>query len=175
MALLLVGFGAWRTYAQVPQQFTVQGVLRNGMGTLQSQMVNVTVSFFDAATNGNRIAGPYGPTAVMVVDGLFTLTIADPAIISKLASKAQTWLQVTVGNDTFEPQIVTPDVYALMCSVADNLSGVLSIEHGGTGSSTQNFVDLTSDQTNIAGAKTFVGNLFGAARDTNGCRSCDFI
>src|SRR5438105_2646373 len=119
MVVVLMLLAAARATAQVPQQFTVQGVLRNGMGALQSAMVNVTVSFFDAASNGNRVAGPYGPTTVMAVDGLFTLTIADPGIISKLQGKPQVWLQVTVGNDTFDPQIVTPEVYALMCSVAD--------------------------------------------------------
>jgi len=39
-------------------------------------------------------------------------------------------------------------------------SGVLSIARGGTGSNTQSFVDLSSDQT-IAGNKTFSGSLRG--------------
>jgi hypothetical protein len=39
-------------------------------------------------------------------------------------------------------------------------SGVLAIARGGTGSATQNFVDLSSDQT-IAGNKTFTGRLSG--------------
>lgn len=135
--VLAVLLGAARAYAQVPQQFTVQGVLRNGMGALQSAMVNVSVSFFDAATNGNRIAGPYGPTAVMAVDGLFTLTIADSVIISKLQGKAQVWLQVTVGNDTFDPQIVTPEIFALMCSTADSFSGNLDGDVVGTQGATK--------------------------------------
>jgi hypothetical protein len=71
-------------YAQVPQKFTVQGVLRNGAGALESGMVNVTASFLDAASKGNLIAGPYGPKSVMSSDGLFTLTISDPALLSKL-------------------------------------------------------------------------------------------
>lgn len=37
-------------------------------------------------------------------------------------------------------------------------SGILSIAKGGTGSATQNFVDLTTAQT-VAGAKTFSGNM----------------
>jgi len=37
-------------------------------------------------------------------------------------------------------------------------SGTLSIAKGGTGSATQNFVDLTTAQT-VAGAKTFSGNM----------------
>ena len=37
-------------------------------------------------------------------------------------------------------------------------SGILSIANGGTGSSTQNFVDLTTDQT-IGGVKTFTSDI----------------
>ncbi|MCZ8512396.1 hypothetical protein O9H85_08110 [Paenibacillus filicis] len=39
-----------------------------------------------------------------------------------------------------------------------NVTGILSIANGGTGSSTQNFVDLTTVQT-IGGNKTFTGDL----------------
>ncbi|MEP7336260.1 MAG: hypothetical protein ABI977_00720, partial [Acidobacteriota bacterium] len=43
---------------------------------------------------------------------------------------------------------------------ASNISnGVLAIANGGTGSSTQNFVDLSSNQTSIGGNKTFTGTL----------------
>jgi hypothetical protein len=42
--------------------------------------------------------------------------------------------------------------------LSTGVSGVLSIEKGGTGTSTQNFVDLTSAQS-ISGAKTFNSNI----------------
>jgi len=38
---------------------------------------------------------------------------------------------------------------------------ILGIGNGGTGSSTQNFVDLTTNQSNIAGNKTFTGTITG--------------
>lgn len=41
---------------------------------------------------------------------------------------------------------------------AEAIDGVLPVAHGGTGSSVQNFVDVTSDQA-IAGNKTFSGNI----------------
>jgi outer membrane lipoprotein-sorting protein len=44
--------------------------------------------------------------------------------------------------------------------VAGNVSGIVQIQNGGTGSSTKNFVDLTSDQT-IGGYKSFTGQLSG--------------
>jgi len=43
---------------------------------------------------------------------------------------------------------------------AANVSGIVGINHGGTGSSTQNFVDLITDQS-VAGNKTFSGILSG--------------
>jgi len=47
-------------------------------------------------------------------------------------------------------------------------TGTLAIANGGTGSSTKNFVDLSTNQTSIGGNKTFTGNLtvsgFGGVR-----------
>jgi len=43
---------------------------------------------------------------------------------------------------------------------AGNIStGTLAVANGGTGSSTKNFVDLSTNQTGIGGNKTFTGNL----------------
>jgi hypothetical protein len=42
--------------------------------------------------------------------------------------------------------------------LSTGVTGVLTIAKGGTGSSTQNFVDLTSAQT-VAGAKSFMGSI----------------
>ena len=41
---------------------------------------------------------------------------------------------------------------------ATNVSGVVAVANGGTGSATQNFVDLTNNQ-NVAGAKNFSSNI----------------
>lgn len=53
------------------------------------------------------------------------------------------------------------------------LGGVLSVANGGTGSATQNFVDLTTTQ-NVAGAKTFTTQLIGkgTATNDNACAGC---
>src|SRR6266566_5607950 len=44
-------------------------------------------------------------------------------------------------------------------STAENVTGVVQIENGGTGSSTKSFVDLSHNQS-IAGRKTFVDPIF---------------
>jgi hypothetical protein len=42
---------------------------------------------------------------------------------------------------------------------ATNVTGVVAIANGGTGSAVQNFVDLASNQTTIGGTKAFTGNV----------------
>ena len=69
-------------------------------------------------------------------------------------------LQVSGGNPG-NGKVLTSDANGLTSwttpsTTATAYSGVLPISNGGTGSATQNFVDLTSDQS-IAGAKTFTG------------------
>ena len=55
-------------------------------------------------------------------------------------------------------------------ATANNVSGVVAIANGGTGSVTQNFVDLTTAQTNIAGAKTFTSPITAAQYNIGGNR-----
>lgn len=48
---------------------------------------------------------------------------------------------------------------AATATTAANVSGIVPIANGGTGSATKNFVDLTTTQTAIGGNKTFTGNV----------------
>jgi hypothetical protein len=50
---------------------------------------------------------------------------------------------------------------------ATNVSGIVALANGGTGSATQNFIDLTSNQT-VAGIKTFTARIFGKTAFLNG-------
>jgi hypothetical protein len=60
------------------------------------------------------------------------------------------------GTTGFTPSTAT--------SGAVTLGGTLAVANGGTGSATQNFVDLTNTQT-VAGAKTFSSTVTGARFD----------
>jgi hypothetical protein len=106
-------------HATVPSAFSVQGVLRDNMGQLQTMAMNISVSLFDAQTMGNKLAGPYAMTSVPVSNGLFTFPITDASLQTELAAATQVWLEVTVGSDTFARQPVTPQIYSLMCGTAD--------------------------------------------------------
>ncbi len=68
-------------------------------------------------------------------------------------------------NDS--PALINPNLGTPSAGIATNLTGlplttgvtgILPIANGGTGSSSQNFVDITNDQT-VAGAKTFSSDL----------------
>ena len=125
LALSALALAGGRAAADVPSAFSVQGVLRDSTGKLQSMMVNVTVSLFDVQTAGagNRLAGPFGPTALMAQNGLFTVSLNDPNLVTELSGQSQVWLEVTAGNDTFPRQLVTPEIYSVMCGNADKLGG----------------------------------------------------
>lgn len=55
--------------------------------------------------------------------------------------------------------------------LTSEVSGILPVANGGTGSATQNFVDLTTNQTTIAGNKTFTGKL-ATSTTSNGAIPC---
>ena len=120
VVLLTLLLGAASARATVPTSFSVQGVLRNSTGQLQSMMVNVTIALYDAQTAGTKLAGPFGPSAVMASNGLFTETLTDANLVSELSSAPQVWLEMIVGNDTFPRQRVTPELFAMMAGQADN-------------------------------------------------------
>lgn len=65
---------------------------------------------------------------------------------------------VANANTANSAATATTATTADSATTAGNVTGVVAIANGGTGSSTKNFVDLTTAQT-IAGAKTFSANL----------------
>ena len=109
--------------AAVPSQFSVQGVLRDGSGTLQSMPIDVSVSLFDAQTAGTKLAGPFATSSVPVSNGLFTVPVSDATLTTALGSASEVWLEVTIGTDVFDRQKVTPQIFALMCKTADVAKG----------------------------------------------------
>lgn len=119
LPLLGILLAAASARAAVPGQFSVQGVLRDGSGSLQSKMVSVTVSLLDAQSGGNVVYGPTQPTTVVASDGLFTVNINDSMLPATLFNSSQLWMQVNVDGTTFPAQQVSPQLMSLRSGRAD--------------------------------------------------------
>ncbi|MDQ4122235.1 MAG: tail fiber domain-containing protein [Acidobacteriota bacterium] len=80
------------------------------------------------------------------LSALCDLCVTDSQVSSVSGSKV-----VGAVNDALNA------VNANNATTAGNVTGVVGIANGGTGSSIKNFVDLSTDQANIGGIKTFTG------------------
>jgi hypothetical protein len=123
LAFVVVSLLSAAARATVPQSFTVQGVLRDKAGALQSTTATVVVNFFAAATPspGEKPlnATPITLTGVGVTNGLFTINVPLSSDLTNTFGNPAVWLEMTVNSDTFPRQQVTPDVYSLFCGTAD--------------------------------------------------------
>lgn len=139
-------------------------------GVQQPQPTPITLDFTVAGGN-----------AVTVTNGVFTVRLDFTAAgfpgaprfleISVRRTAADPWTLLDPRQPvTRAPQSLSADGLSDACNLCvtnaqiesvdgSKVSGVVAIANGGTGSSTQNFIDLTTDQTSIAGNKTFSGVL----------------
>ena len=96
--------------------------------------------------------------------GSNTVTLGNTAILNVKTNGTITAGAVTYPNTVGTAnQVLTTDgsgaaSWVTPSTTATAYSGTLPVANGGTGSATQNFVDLTTDQT-VVGAKTFSDNL----------------
>jgi hypothetical protein len=127
-------------------------------------------TFTGTQTFSSPIAGSITGNAATVTNGIYTTSkISDLAATSsdELAGKISD--ETGTGTLVFatSPTLVTPNLgtpsaidltnaTALPLTAGAGVTGVLPVANGGTGSNSQNFVDLTTNQT-IAGVKTFSG------------------
>jgi hypothetical protein len=112
--------------AAVPTHFVLQGSLRDSTGKLQSMSVSASVSLFDAQTGGSRLAGPYSFASVPVQNGLFTLTIDDPAIYGKLGRGA-VFIELTVGSDVYTRFAAASQIFALRAGQSETTDGLRGV------------------------------------------------
>lgn len=124
LAALVIGSAAARA---TPTNFSVQGVLRDNGGALQSAMVPITIKIFNDQTMSdaaNLLGTPVISMPVMAENGLFTVSVpVDGTLKAALVATAQPWLEVTAGADIFPRQPVSADVYALIASDCMSLGG----------------------------------------------------
>jgi outer membrane lipoprotein-sorting protein len=155
--------------------FTYQGRLIDAAaaanGTYQMQF-----SLYDALTGGAQQGTTIVNNSVTVTNGVFTVAL-DFSPATPFAAGADRWIEIAVrkaadppGFTTLTPrQQITSAPFATRSSsaanadaatTAGNVTGVVAVANGGTGSSTQNFVDLSTNQ-NVGGTKTFTNPIAG--------------
>src|SRR5258706_9769907 len=104
--MLLLAAVSTAARAAVPQEVTVQGVLRDSGGMLQTMPVTLTVDFWNDPAAGSKLnAAAYVASNVPVANGLFTQTFTLTAPdLTALSGAAQVWMAVQAGSDLFPRQ-----------------------------------------------------------------------
>ncbi len=149
-------------------------IANGGTGSATQNFVDLTTA--QTVAGNKSLSGNTSVGGTLDVTGVTTLTAA-PVLSSTTASQALfTNVSKNVvsnavtgtGNVVMStsPTLVSPALGTPSSGVATNLSGlplttgvtgILPVANGGTGSATQNFVDLSTTQT-ASGNKTFSGN-----------------
>ncbi len=162
----------------LPLSTGVTGVLpiaNGGTGSATQNFVDLTnnQTVGGIKTFTSNIVGSITGNAGTVTNGVYTtnkINVLSPTTSAELAGIITD--KTGTGSLVFgtSPTFITPILGTPASGVATNLTGlplttgvtgVLPIANGGTGSATQNFVDLTTDQT-IGGIKTFTSNIVGS-------------
>src|SRR5438876_88083 len=156
IGILCVCLAAPAARAAVPSEFTVQGVLRDAAGALQSMPVTVVTNFYDDPLAGTKLnSGSYSASNVPTSNGLFsqtfTLTAGD---VTALGAAAQVWMAVQIGSDSFARQKVTPELSALFAKRAESADALSAACSGWVGNTTGMFgatrpVSLVSNDASI--------------------------
>ncbi|MDQ4121586.1 MAG: hypothetical protein M3209_09085 [Acidobacteriota bacterium] len=127
-------------------QFTANPFLDGQDRFLEVQIGNTTLS------PRIPLAGvPYATRSINAGSADSLSTVCNPCVTnSQIVSLDGSKVTGIVSN-------ATNAATANTATTAGNVTGVIGIANGGTGSSTKNFVDLSTNQTNIGGNKTFTG------------------
>jgi hypothetical protein len=118
----------------------------NGGLTIAGALSGATTGGFSGIVTASRFNGSGA--------GLTTATVPNAALVTSAVTA------VTASGGLTSSGGLTPNltINATQALTSITLSTPLAVVSGGTGSSTQNFVDLTSNQT-ISGTKSFTGTV----------------
>ena len=159
----------YNSMAQVPQTVPYQAVARNTSGNLlANQTVSIRFSIHDTTSGGLVVYQETQSTTTNAL-GLFTANIgAGTPVTGSFAAinwgSGSKFIQIEIdlsGGSSYANMGTSQMMsvpYAQYAASSGTVTGIVTVANGGTGSATQNFVDLTTTQT-VAGAKTFSSDL----------------
>ena len=116
-------------------------VVGNGNNTVTIGNSSITANFFNGTLKYGTLLKPNN---VAGTNGQFL----------KTNGTQDSWANISASDISG-----LSGVYLTTVSLTTNVTGILPIANGGTGSATQNFVDLTTTQTSIGGTKTFTVDM----------------
>ena len=175
-------------YASTPQALASGSAITwnpaNGLNAAVTLDQNSTLSF-----STTPVAGTYG-TLIITQDATGGRTLTLPSTANKILGSASTTtiaLSAAPGakdilNFYYDGTNCYWNIgqgYGIAATLAptsltSSVTGTLPVVNGGTGSATQNFVDLTNIQT-IAGAKTFSSNVTASSFVKSGGSATEFL
>ena len=133
-------------------------------GSPDNTVHTMTLALFVAGANDGGLGSAACTTTLSVtcVNGQFTIPLSSTCL-AVIQANPNVQSELTVDNIPMGLASITAVPYAVEAGTAasvsaTSLTGILPIGNGGTGSSTQNFVDLTTNQS-IGGAKDFTGSV----------------
>jgi hypothetical protein len=113
--------------------------------------------FVDATSNASIINGLFGISGILTTGSFLRNYNPNVSVIYTPFTNQTIKLRITnfaiTSTDVMAATNVTVE------QIGSTSFSILPIANGGTGSSTQNFVDLTTNQTAIAGVKNFTNNV----------------
>jgi hypothetical protein len=127
-------------------------------GTAWVALGSTTVS---VSTTMGSVSANADENGATITNGVLNLAPANATNAGIVTATAQTFGGVKTFSDGIVGDVIgnvtgnaSTATIATSATIATNVSGTVAIANGGTGSTIQNFVDLTTDQT-VAGLKTF--------------------
>jgi hypothetical protein len=130
---LMLGLVPQLAWAEVPNVINYQGYLTDSSGSPLKGTVNITLTFWDALTAGNRVGSPKSYTNVKVNNGVLSQNVD----VSYITFDGQIYLEMTINGETLAPrQLVTsvPAAYrAKTAADVEKLDGVDISDNGNVG------------------------------------------
>jgi hypothetical protein len=166
-----VGIGLYaRASMNVPIGIAYSGLLRNN-GAVDSNAHTLAFDLLDGT--GTPVCATDTRSNLTVTSGRFDvpdLFIACTELDNIIANKTGLQIRITVDSMVLSPNQPIGSVpfaaRARVAESAESVSSVIPVANGGTGSATQNFVDLTTNQS-VMGNKSFSGTTTVASAVAN--------